>query len=147
MADLQIAWNNTIGAGDLCVVGADLQDDDGLQTAILVSLFTDRRVREEELPPGANSRRGWWGDRLEDDGDQIGSKLWLLRREKASTAVLARAEGYCREALAWMLTDGVATAVSVAVEYTRRGWMLIRVVITLPNDTQREFQFSDNGNG
>ena len=147
MADLSLAWDNDNGAGDLCVVGADLLADDGLATAVLISLFSDRRVREEELPPGASSRRGWWGDRLAEDNDQIGSKLWLLRREKTSPQVLVRAEGYCREALAWMLTDGVATAVAVAVEYTRRGWMLMRVTITLPDDTRREFQFSNAGAG
>ena len=33
MADIALAWNNDIGAGDLCVVGADLLADDGLETA------------------------------------------------------------------------------------------------------------------
>ena len=147
MADVALTWNNNLGSGDLCVVGADLLADTGLQTAVLVSLFSDRRVREEELPSGVSTRRGWWGDRLADDNDQIGSKLWLLRREKQTAQVLVRAEGYCREALAWMLSDDVATALDVAVTYTRRAWMLIRITIVLPDDTQREFQFSDSGGG
>ena len=142
MADIALTWRNDIGSGDLCVVGADLLADPGLETAVLVSLFSDRRVREEELPPDVSGRRGWWGDRLADDNDEIGSRLWLLRREKQTAQVLVQADVYCREALSWMISDGVATAVDVAVEYTRQGWMLIRITITLPDDTQREFQFS-----
>ena len=91
MADIALTWNNDIGAGDLCVVGADLLADDGLETAVLLSLFSDRRAREEEIPPGQTWRRGWWGDLLADDQDQIGSKLWLLEREKQSPTVLVRA--------------------------------------------------------
>ena len=83
MADLALTWNNGIGSGDLCVVGADLLADGGLQTAVLVSLFSDRRVREDELQPGVSTRRGWWGDRLSDDNDEIGSRLWLLRQGEA----------------------------------------------------------------
>ena len=80
MTDLALAWNNRLGAGDICVVGADLQAEAGLDTAILISLFTDARVREDELPPGHTWRRGWWGDDVEDEPDITGSKLWLLRR-------------------------------------------------------------------
>lgn len=143
MADVALVWNNDIGAGDPCVVGADLLADDGLETAVLLSLFSNRRVREEEIPPGQTWRRGWWGDLLADDQDEIGSKLWLLEREKQTPTVLVRAEGYSREALAWMVTDGVATAIVITSEYTPRGWLLLRVEIALPDDTQREFQFSD----
>ena len=96
-----------MGAGDICVVGADLKAEEGLDTAIIVSLFTDARVREDELPPGHTWRRGWWGDGVDDEPDITGSKLWLLRREKATQEVLVRARGYIREALAWMLRDGV----------------------------------------
>ena len=95
------------------MVGADLLAEDGLDTAILVSLFTDARVREDELPPGHTWRRGWWGDGVDDEPDITGSKLWLLRREKATQQVLVRARGYIREALAWMIRDGVAVSLNV----------------------------------
>ena len=109
MPDIALAWNNSIGAGDICIVGADLGNDDGLETAVLLSLFTDRRVRPEELPPGVSWRRGWWGDGLNDDQDQTGSKLWLLHRAKRTPDLLVRARGYASEALAWLVGDGVAT--------------------------------------
>ena len=63
MTDLQISWDNSAGRGDICVVDADLQADDTLETAIILSLFTDARVREEEfsgrpyVAPGLVGRR------------------------------------------------------------------------------------------
>ena len=143
MTDLAITWNNRIGAGDICVVGADLQADDGLETAIILSLFTDARVREDELPSGHTWRRGWWGDAVDDEPDTTGSKLWTLRRSKATQEVLVRARAFCRDALRWMIRDGVAIAVNVQTNYPRPGTMQILVEVVEPDRTRREFQFVD----
>ena len=143
MTDLRLLWDNNIGAGDLQLLGADLESSDGLDTAVLVSLFSNRRVAPEELPPHERDRAGWWGDQLNVDLDQIGSKLWLLAREKTTPQVAARARQYAFEALAWMIADDVATAVEVTADYPIRGVLGLYVAITLPDDTTREFQFSD----
>ena len=120
MTDLALAWNNLTGAGDICVVGADLLSDDGLETAILVSLFTDARVREEELPSGHTWRRGWWGDAVDDEPDVTGSKLWTLRRSKATQEVLVQgARRSAARRLRWLMRDGVAIAVEVQTFYPR----------------------------
>lgn len=119
---------------DLIVDKGDLISDDGLRTAVLISLFTDRRVSAEELPPGETNRRGWWADSIaEEPGDQIGSKLWLLEREKQTSEVLERAREYAEEALQWMIEDSVAASVSVATSYPARGILRIEVEITRPN--------------
>ena len=143
MTDLALSWDNTAGRGDICVVGADLQADDTLETAIILSLFTDARVREDELPPGHTWRRGWWGDDVDDEPDTTGSKLWTLRRSKATQELLVRARAFCREALQWLIRDSVAVAVNVDTRYTRPGTMQIDVSIVEPDRTRREFQFTD----
>ena len=143
MTDLALAWNNRVGAGDICVVGADLLSDDGLETAILISLFTDARVREDELPPGHTWRRGWWGDDVEDEPDITGSKLWLLRREKATPHNLVRARGFIREALRWMIRDGVAVGLDVRTFYDPPGVMNMLLGVVEPDRTRQEFQFVD----
>ncbi|WP_324606427.1 phage GP46 family protein [Xenorhabdus nematophila] len=68
--------------------------------------FTDRRALDsDELPAGAGTdRRGWWGDTF--NTRSIGSRLWLLAREKQLSAVLHRAKAYADEALAWLIDDG-----------------------------------------
>lgn len=103
---------------DLELENGDLKNDKGLETAIAISLFTDRRVNDEELPPLQTTKRGWWGDMFpEIDQDQIGSRLWTLERSKRTTETLRLAEDYAREALQWLLEDGVAENFLVNATY------------------------------
>ena len=143
MTDVILAWDNGVGEGDLCIAGADLATDDGLQTAVLVSLFTDRRAEVDDLQPGDTDRRGWWGDRLNDDGDEIGSKLWLLDRRKIEPGLSAEIEAAAHEALQWMFADGAVRAVDVSAGRTGREEMGLRVVVTRLDNSTREFQFED----
>lgn len=118
---------------DISVVRNDLLLDEGLQTAIVISLFTDKRCRVEELPSAETDRAGWWGDMFADlEGDQIGSKLWLLRREKQLPATLVRYEEYARESLQWLIDDGIATAVSVTASYPETGRVDLVIAIQRP---------------
>ena len=142
MTDIRLAWDNDAFAGDALVDAFDLAADDTLATAVLISLFTDRRVSREELPDGETSQRGWWGDSLTED-DRIGSRLWLLGRGKQTVEVQARAEDYCREALAWLVEDAVVERVEVAASWTRRGWLDVTVSVTLPDGAAADYQFED----
>lgn len=126
---------------DINVVKGDLERDGGLQTAVTISLFTDRRVSEEQLPPLAESRRGWWGDMFpEIDQDQIGSRLWTLEREKRTTETLRLYEDFTREALNWLIEDGVASTISVSAVYDDNGQLIGDIIITRPEGTESRFQ-------
>lgn len=107
------------GGFDLALAGPDLATDDGLETAIAVSLFTDARAPSgAALPYQGAPRRGWWGDALaEVEGDRIGSLFWLLAREKQTPELLARIRDYARDALAWMTADGVAQTIDVTAAW------------------------------
>ncbi|MBW1642525.1 MAG: phage GP46 family protein [Deltaproteobacteria bacterium] len=97
----------------------DLKSDAGLETAVIISLFTDRRAKSDDILPDSNNpdRRGWWGDLVSDiENDQIGSRLWLLNREKTLESVLIKTKEYAKEALMWLIEDDVATKVEVSVE-------------------------------
>ncbi|MEQ8585163.1 MAG: phage GP46 family protein [Thalassobaculaceae bacterium] len=141
--DLMLAFDGTLLQGDLDVAGADIATDEGLRTAIVVSLFTDRRARDDDaLPAAADDRRGWWGDYLAAvEGDRIGSRLWLLSREKQVPEVLARAEEYTREALAWLLEDRIATKVDVTVTAPVRGRLDIAIAVTRPLGDVAAYRF------
>lgn len=81
-------------------------------TPMLIALGSNRRaLPEDELPTGEDllnssggfaRRRGWIGDAVDGRGDRIGSRLWLLDREKESELTLRRAELYAREAFGWV---------------------------------------------
>jgi len=148
MRDLLLSWSDLAGDLSLDDLGLDLSGDDSLQTAVLVSLFTDRLADDtDELPAGETSRRGWWADETlgrAPDGtqDRIGSKLWLLRREKALPDVVARARAYAAEALDWLIADGMAQRVEVEAERQGLGpggdaLLALRVVVD-----GREFSYT-----
>ncbi|MDA8483585.1 phage GP46 family protein [Pseudomonas resinovorans] len=138
--DLDLQWRD--GYGYLYLDGADLAVDDGLRTAVLVSLFTDRRARDDDrLPDGSEDRRGHWSDSYLPNGDLEGSRLWLLEREKVLPDVLRRAEDYSREGLHWMLEDGVAATVQATAWTTGRSDLNLRIVITRPTGEQVELEF------
>ncbi|MDI9240731.1 phage GP46 family protein [Lysobacter sp. LF1] len=143
MADIALRFESA-RSGDLAMDGRDLARDDGLETAALLSLFTDRRATVEQLPTGFDLRdlRGWWGDSVaEVTGDQFGSLLWTLAREKQTTETLAKARGYVEQALAWMVEDRVTGQVSVATQYVARGVMRIDVEIERPQGVRIQYRF------
>lgn len=85
-----------------------------LVRSVLISLFTWRRANDDDDVPSAD-RRGWWADAFApEQGDKIGSRLWLLGRAALSDQTPAQAELYAREALQWLVDDGVALGLQVS---------------------------------
>lgn len=141
MSDIALIWD---GHGcDLALDGNDLQLDDGLQTSILISLFSDRRARPDDtLPGGDGDRRGWWADAYPAiEGDQIGSRLWLLSREKELAEPLRRAKEYAEEALAWLVVDGIAARVEVTASVPRRGVLGLSIAVHKLDGNIENFQY------
>lgn len=129
--ELRLELDPSSGTADLAIVSAGsalvrLADDGGLETAILLSLFLARRARADDITIAGSSRTadalstylaGWWGDEFaEVDGDLVGSRLWTLQREKMLPLTAERARAYAQEALAWIVSDGLADAVEVEAE-------------------------------
>lgn len=147
MTDVATVWNSSTMAGDWILAAPALLADDGLRTAIAISLFTDRRADDgDTLPwPGDPDRRGWWGDLPLDSAavDPIGSRLWLLSREKSTEATRRRAEMYIREALQWLITDRIAEAIDIATEWQGdlNGILAIAVTV-LRGSGSRRFDFT-----
>lgn len=111
-----LKYDNDKQRADLVVKSGQFQDDDGLETAVTISLFTERRLEPDDEDPGATYRGGWWGDTYA--GDKIGSRLWKLRNKVATDSNLSLAKAYILEALQWMLDDKVASKIVVV---TSRG--------------------------
>lgn len=110
--------------------------EDTLQTAIILSLFTDRRAgRDDVLPPRQTDRRGWMGDEFVGaDNDAWGSALWLIYTGKAVDDVLDQARFAAKEALAWLVRDGIASQVDVTAEWVgpRADRLAVRPTIYKP---------------
>lgn len=122
---------------------ADSTPENILETAIIISLFTDRLANEDDvIPDGTSDRRGFWGDALSHvPGDLIGSRLWLLSREKQTTDVLRRAEEYAYEALEWMIDDGVAKSIKVVATNPKMGWLKLDIDIEQSDKEAARFSY------
>lgn len=140
------------GAIDLESGPSGLLKEESLNTAVIVSLLTDRRAEPDDRLPtddGTTSvigadRRGWCGDSLaEQPGQRIGSRLWLLAREKQTEETRRRAVSYCQEALEWLVDDGVASAVSVEAAWADIGRLNAQIEIALINGDRFSARLSD----
>ncbi|MEJ0020738.1 MAG: phage GP46 family protein [Acetobacteraceae bacterium] len=138
MIDIAVAWDPATLRLDWVFDGNDLAATDTLQSAVIVSLLTDRLANaDDEIPDGTNDRRGWWADmalplaNTPPAGDLIGSRLWLLSRRKVVEQTRLDAISYTQEALQWLIDDGVAAKVDVAATFRREvtGWLDIAITI------------------
>lgn len=141
--DIAIVWDPTRFRGDWSVTSGDLLIGNDLETAVLLSLFTDRVASPDYLPPAGSSpdRHGWWGDTYEPS--LLGSRLWQLNRAKktSATQLLTQAADYCRESLQWLLDDGVAAAVNVQTGWITADAIGIKVQITQPGGLAQSFDY------
>ena len=95
-------------------VSADMTDS--LSRAVVISLFTWQRASQSDEVDN-DQLMGWWGDTFaENKGDKIGSKLWLLLRQKVTEETLNRAQEYAYESLKWLIDDGICSDITVNVE-------------------------------
>ncbi len=143
--DLALIWSSTTGDADLTLIAfdSDVTADQGLTTAVLLSLFTDRRANNDDKPPSGDpqDRRGWWADQFAAvAGDKFGSRLWLLDRSKRTNETALRTDEYVREALAWMVEDRVVSSIDVTVELTDKA-VIFAVGLNRPGRDPVSFRF------
>lgn len=123
-------WDAERGFADWALAGADepqnrggLRSKAALETAVILCLFTDRRIDETHplffLADG--DRRGYFGDGIDvrtDLGEgPLGSYLWLLERAPLTIRGLSAArwaEQFATLALQCLIDQGVAVRIDIA---------------------------------
>lgn len=118
-----------------------LELEDTLTTAVIISLFTDRRAdRDAVLPFNQVDRRGWVGDEFMADGfdervDAWGSMLWLCYHTKTESQILEAARFAAQEALAWLVRAEIASRVEVTTQWAgeRQDRLAVRPTIYKPD--------------
>lgn len=139
MSDITTFWDIPNGRGDWKIVNSQLASGGDLETAVLISLFTDRLAAPDDvIPDGTTNRRGWWADiGVDGNTDLIGSRLWLLdRRKSPTTQTLNDAITYAREALQWLIDDGVAANVNVTAQWNADNFLAMVVTIFKTDGTK-----------
>lgn len=125
MSDISTWWQVDENYADWLKGSGDVLSGDDLQSAIIISLFTDGLARSDDNID-ESYRRGWWADLGSDYN--IGSRLWLLNRQKLTVSIVKQAEDYAGEALKWLIDDGVVSYIEVGTQivYPNRLNMIIR---------------------
>ncbi len=140
MSDLKLAWNNDLAEADLVLDGPELAIEQGLDTAIIISLFTDARASADDVLPGGpgSDPRGFWADSVAPvvAGDVTGSKLWLLERSKRTPAVILDVQNYSAEALQWLVDDGHADVVACSAEAFGDSGIALAVKVSISGKDQ-----------
>jgi len=130
MRDIPTMWVPAEARGDW-VAPDPSQPLSDLETAVLISLFSDATATPSDvIPDGSGDPRGWWGDQGEDT--PIGSRLWLYERAKRTSATLNAVRDAIKAALAWLVTDQVAGRVDIECEWQPGGRLAARIGIVRP---------------
>lgn len=138
MGDVTIVWDPNTGTGDIAMSGLDLLQGQELETAVLISMFTDGQMDPGDIVLDTADPRGWWADTysaLEDPtlpvigGDRIGSKIWQAFARIRNQDTLNWLQDQTVKALSWMITDGVAQSVTATTYYTSSGGIGVTVTI------------------
>lgn len=115
--------------------------EDSLATAVIISLFTDRRAgRDDALPLGQSDRRGWVGDEFMGEGfdtrpSRWGNLLWLVYVSKTLPQILEFARFTVREGLQWLVDAGIASSVDVEASWVGElsARLALRITIRQPD--------------
>ena len=115
---------------DISFENGDIKTIQGFETALMMSIYGEKRAASSEIP-SPQFRRGWWGNEaLDFDDYEIGSKLWLLSQARETQNTLNNAKTYVLDSLQWMIDDGFLDSVEVKAQYGTDGsdrFMLISV--------------------
>lgn len=143
--DLEFKLQGTGGGpADISVKDGDAVQDGGLDTSILISLFTDSRVNEEERKKLQNPilySGGWFGEVFE--GMSLGNKAWLLNKSKITQNVLNQFQEQFTNSLKWLVEEGIADSVRVSVSQFTDG-IEINVKVFRAQSTDNEYKYFYN---
>ncbi len=130
--DGDVAVRHSLDDGTVTIESGQPVMEQGLSTAVYLSLWTDF---------------GWWGNALASDPEQIGSSCGALENEPLTNRVRLDFEEAARQALAWMVTSGVARSVRVEAAILSPIVLGLTVVIEEPDGTTATSRYRVNWAG
>jgi len=133
MSDIKTIFTDLSTGAQYDINALGIAEDDSLSTAVIVSLFTDKRD-PKALPQDA---RGWWAD-------DIGSLRWTLSREKQTDEPLLQLIKYDTDALQWLIDERLVRSISVTAQWVARGILAEQINITLNNGKPLVFSIEES---
>lgn len=126
--DVKLLLEN--GQFDIVIEDGDFANEDGFDTAVWVSLFSDARATVSQvLTP--EKRRGWLGNLVSEKPErQLGGYLWLAEQRRLTQDTVNEIVDYARKALNYMIEDGLVLKIDVTGEIIPRTGIELLIVIT-----------------
>ena len=101
--EYDISWSES---GDFAMTNT-------LETAVLMSVFGERRAKSYEVAEPQN-RRGWIGNLVYDTPEtEDGCGNWLFQTRRLNTQTLNGVRDETEKGLLWMIADDIAKTITV----------------------------------
>lgn len=118
---------------DLEFENGDFIIDDGLETALVVSILSDRRADNSQVSQ-RELRRGWIGDLVTTlPGFKLGSHIWLSEQARITQETLTTIQDSAEKSLDWMFSAELITEVEARASITTKSSILLLITVTSPN--------------
>ena len=108
----------------------DINTADFFDTAILYSLFGERRASKNEIID-PRMRRGWIGNL---GAYENGSKLWLLQQSRITRETINKMRYESHAGLKWLVEDGYAVSIDNIIVSVNNNKMNLDITIRRSND-------------
>lgn len=136
MADILLT--NEKGYYDFKIENGDFVSTTGFETALILSIFTDRRANAGEVV-NIELRRGWWGNLIlrnliNKPTFEIGSKIWLTYQSRITQNILNAIKNYIDESLFWLIEDGHATNIKTTIKQESSNKISIQIFLEFNNN-------------
>jgi len=118
----------TDDGGDIEFIAGQPVMDQGLETAVYISLFSS----------------DWWGNAISEQNEKLESKLEDIYNRNLSNQTRLDAEEYVRKALEWMIRLGIAKRIDVSASLPTPGWLGLEITIIEPNGSEQNLRYSIN---
>lgn len=129
MGDFKLVQGSD-GRFDIAIENGDIANEDGFDTAIYVSLFTDARAPEAKVFQPEN-RRGWLGNLVSPvEGRELGGLRWLTEQRRLTQSTLNEVVSYDQQALDWFVEDEIAKNIAVSGEIIPQSGIALTINIT-----------------
>lgn len=118
----------TEDGGQISIKNGQPYMDDGLETAVYISLFSS----------------DFWGNVISERDEKLESKLETLYSQALTNQARLDAEQYALQALAWMKRQGIAAKIEAEAVIPRTGMLGLVITITQPDSTIAELKYQIN---
>lgn len=144
--DILLKYHQKEGFFDIETGETDLSTVDGLETTVVVLLFTDARAAPEEVR-AVDKRRGWVGNILRSR--ELGGMLWLVSQAKNTREIRNRIINWAENSLQPLVDENLATSVVATADVQGVRGILLSIRIEVIEGETRDFEFwlnTDLGN-